>query len=158
MLRAESTIEVPNSMRRPDITSLLQAWSEGNHAARDELFPLVYEELHGRAAAYLRRERPGHTLQPTALGTRGLSAPRGTGPCRLEESCAVLLALPPASCVASWSITRAQERWRSDTDRCLKVTLDERVAGVDPPGIDALGTRSGTDTTRGVRREKERSG
>ena len=50
-----------------EVTELLQAWSEGNVAARDLLMPLVYEELRRRASAYLRRERPGHTLQPTAL-------------------------------------------------------------------------------------------
>ena len=49
------------------VTRLLQAWSEGDLAARDQLVPLVYDELRRRAAAYLRRERPGHTLQPTAL-------------------------------------------------------------------------------------------
>ena len=50
-----------------EVTALLQAWSNGNVAARDLLMPLVYEELRRRASAYLRRERPGHTLQPTAL-------------------------------------------------------------------------------------------
>jgi len=49
------------------VTRLLKAWSEGDLAARDELVPLVYDELRRRAAAYLRRERQGHTLQPTAL-------------------------------------------------------------------------------------------
>jgi len=39
----------------------------GNQAALDELMPLVYGELHRLAAAYLRRERPDHTLQSTAL-------------------------------------------------------------------------------------------
>ena len=50
-----------------EVTELLKAWSEGNVAARDLLMPLVYDELRRRASAYLRRERPGHTLQPTAL-------------------------------------------------------------------------------------------
>ncbi len=49
------------------MTALLQAWSAGDTAARDQLVPLVYQELRRRAAARLRRERPGHTLQPTAL-------------------------------------------------------------------------------------------
>src|SRR5712691_12541659 len=49
------------------VTELLQAWSRGDVAARDQLFPLVYAELWRRAARYLRRERPAHTLQPTAL-------------------------------------------------------------------------------------------
>jgi RNA polymerase sigma factor (TIGR02999 family) len=49
------------------ITQLLIAWNRGDQGARDELMPLVYDELRRLARAYLRRERPGHTLQPTAL-------------------------------------------------------------------------------------------
>ncbi|HKG47908.1 MAG TPA: sigma-70 family RNA polymerase sigma factor [Pyrinomonadaceae bacterium] len=49
------------------ITQLLARWSRGEEKARDELIPLVYEELHRLAVAYLRRERREHTLQPTAL-------------------------------------------------------------------------------------------
>src|SRR5262245_17365965 len=50
-----------------NISGLLTAWAGGDLDARDRLVPLVYQELRRRAAAYLRRERPGHTLQPTAL-------------------------------------------------------------------------------------------
>jgi RNA polymerase sigma factor (TIGR02999 family) len=50
-----------------DVTKLLLDWSRGNQAALAELTPLVYEHLHQRARNYLRRERPDHTLQPTAL-------------------------------------------------------------------------------------------
>lgn len=46
---------------------LLARWRGGDESARDRLFPLVYHELHEAAARLLRRERPGHTLQPTAL-------------------------------------------------------------------------------------------
>jgi RNA polymerase sigma factor (TIGR02999 family) len=49
------------------LTELLQAWSAGDAAAREALLPRVYGELRRRAHGYLRRERPGHTLQPTAL-------------------------------------------------------------------------------------------
>jgi RNA polymerase sigma factor (TIGR02999 family) len=49
------------------ITELLQAWSDGDPDALNRLVPLVYAELRSRAAAALRRERRGHTLQPTAL-------------------------------------------------------------------------------------------
>lgn len=51
----------------PDISGLLEAWGRGDLAARDRLMPVVYEELRRRARMYLRRERAGHTLQPTAL-------------------------------------------------------------------------------------------
>jgi len=50
-----------------DITALLHAWAGGDAGARDELMPLVYSDLRRRAAAYLRRERRNHTLEPTAL-------------------------------------------------------------------------------------------
>ena len=49
------------------VTGLLRAWGQGDLEARETLMPLVYEELRRRAAAYLRRERTDHTLQPTAL-------------------------------------------------------------------------------------------
>ena len=49
------------------ITQLLEEWSEGNQSALDELYPLVYEELHRLARRYMSRERKGHTLQTTAL-------------------------------------------------------------------------------------------
>ena len=50
-----------------EVTSLLQRWRQGDEAALDELMPLVYSELHRIAESYLRRQRPDHTLQPTAL-------------------------------------------------------------------------------------------
>jgi RNA polymerase sigma-70 factor (ECF subfamily) len=49
------------------ITQLLERWSQGDAEALDQLMPLVYDELHRVAGAYLRRERGEHTLQPTAL-------------------------------------------------------------------------------------------
>jgi RNA polymerase sigma factor (TIGR02999 family) len=50
-----------------DITRLLDRWSEGDESAFKELIPLVYGELRRLAEHYLRGERTGHTLQPTAL-------------------------------------------------------------------------------------------
>jgi RNA polymerase sigma factor (TIGR02999 family) len=49
------------------ITELLSAWQAGDEEARDRLLPLVYRDLRRRAHHYLRRERPDHTLQTTAL-------------------------------------------------------------------------------------------
>jgi RNA polymerase sigma factor (TIGR02999 family) len=49
------------------VTSLLLLWRAGDKAALDKLMPLVYDELRRLANAYLRRERPDHTLQSTAL-------------------------------------------------------------------------------------------
>ena len=63
-------MEVMTAMPAPptcEITKLLAEWREGDQAALDELTPLIYQELRGLAQSYLHRERPGHTLQPTAL-------------------------------------------------------------------------------------------
>jgi len=49
------------------ITKLLQGWRGGDRAALDALVPVVYKELHRLAHCELRKERPGHTLQSTAL-------------------------------------------------------------------------------------------
>ena len=50
-----------------EITQLLQVWSDGDPAAFKKLAPLVYRELHRLAKRHMRQERPGHTLQTTAL-------------------------------------------------------------------------------------------
>jgi RNA polymerase sigma-70 factor, ECF subfamily len=50
-----------------EVTALLQALRQGDHEAGEKLLPLVYAELHRLARSYMRRERPNHTLQPTAL-------------------------------------------------------------------------------------------
>jgi hypothetical protein len=57
--------------RPVDLTALLEAWNHGDLEARDQLIPAVYAELRRRAAAFLRRERAGQTLQPTALVHEG---------------------------------------------------------------------------------------
>jgi RNA polymerase sigma factor (TIGR02999 family) len=50
-----------------EVTQLLERWAGGDQAAFDALMPLVYTELRHLAVHYLQRERPHHTLQPTAL-------------------------------------------------------------------------------------------
>ena len=54
--------------RAPEnITELLVGYGRGDKEALDQLMPIVYDELRRQAARYLRKERPGHTLQTTAL-------------------------------------------------------------------------------------------
>lgn len=65
--RKIAALEALLSAAPHEVTELLRAWSDGDEGARDRLIPLVYQELRRCAAAYLRRERPSHTLQPTAL-------------------------------------------------------------------------------------------
>jgi RNA polymerase sigma factor (TIGR02999 family) len=50
-----------------NVTEILRDWRNGDQEALGKLIPMVYDELRRQAAGYLRRERSGHTLQPTAL-------------------------------------------------------------------------------------------
>jgi RNA polymerase sigma factor (TIGR02999 family) len=62
-----SSTFAPAARRPVQVTQLLVAWREGNDSALDQLVPLVDAELRQLARGYLRRERPGHVLQTTAL-------------------------------------------------------------------------------------------
>jgi RNA polymerase sigma-70 factor (ECF subfamily) len=50
-----------------EVSGLLRAWGDGDRAALDRLTPIVYDELRRLASYYMRGERPGHSLQATAL-------------------------------------------------------------------------------------------
>ncbi|HXA65491.1 MAG TPA: sigma-70 family RNA polymerase sigma factor [Bryobacteraceae bacterium] len=59
--------KLPGEPGVDDISTLLRAWSEGDRRALERLTPIVYGELHRLARRYMKRERPGHSLQTTAL-------------------------------------------------------------------------------------------
>jgi len=65
-----------------ELTQLLARWKSGEQEAFESLFAAVYEELRKLASGYMRRERPGHTLQTTALVNEAYMrlAPQGTAP------------------------------------------------------------------------------
>src|SRR5580692_6398417 len=63
-MQTEGTTQFP---AMGDISTLLRAWSGGNGSALDKLTPIVYDELHRLARHYMRGERPGHSLQTSAL-------------------------------------------------------------------------------------------
>ncbi len=50
-----------------DVSAILRAWSDGDQRALDQLTPIVYDELRRLARRYMRQERPGHSLQTSAL-------------------------------------------------------------------------------------------
>ena len=57
----------PGEQHASDISTLLRAWSGGDQNALERLTPIVYDELHRLARFYRKRERPGHSLQTSAL-------------------------------------------------------------------------------------------
>jgi RNA polymerase sigma-70 factor (ECF subfamily) len=52
---------------QPDVSALLRRWSNGDQGSLEKLTPIVYDELRRLARRYMRAERPGHSLQTTAL-------------------------------------------------------------------------------------------
>ena len=57
----------PGEADQNEISTLLRAWSDGDQSALKRLTPIVYGELHRLARRYMKQERPGHSLQTTAL-------------------------------------------------------------------------------------------
>jgi len=66
----KSTLSGDDEARQPpcgEVSGLLRAWGDGDRGALDRLTPIVYDELRRLASRYMRGERPGHSLQTTAL-------------------------------------------------------------------------------------------
>jgi RNA polymerase sigma-70 factor, ECF subfamily len=123
--------------RTRGVTTLLRAWGQGDLHARDRLMPLVYEELRRRAAAYLRRERADHTLQPTALVHEAYL--RLVGQERvIWQNRAHFVALA-AQMMRRILVDHARRRSRDKRpDASLKVMLADRVGAVQPVHCELL--------------------
>jgi RNA polymerase sigma factor (TIGR02999 family) len=121
----------------PDVTTLLHAWRAGSSAARDQLMPVVYQELHRRAAAYLRRERRDHTLQASALVNEAYLR-------LVKQDRAAWQNRAQFFGVASEIMRRIlvdharAGRMAKRSGRWVKITLDEGLAEGRPPDIDVL--------------------
>jgi RNA polymerase sigma factor (TIGR02999 family) len=120
-----------------DVTELLRAWGNGDLGARDRLLPLVYDELRRRAAARLRRERRGHTLQPTELVHEAYLR-------LIDQNRAVWQNRAQFFGLASQMMRRIlvdrarAHRMAKRSGRWARVTLDEAVVATRPPDVDVL--------------------
>lgn len=118
------------------VTELLQAWGGGDTGARDRLMTLVYQDLRRRAAAYLRRERPGQTLQPTELVHEAYL--------RLVDQRCVWHNRVHFFAVASQMMRRIlvdrarARRMARRSGQWSRITLNEAVNGREPPDVDVL--------------------
>lgn len=118
------------------VSQLLQAWSRGDLQARADLIPLVHGELRRRAAAYLRRERPGHTLQPTALVNEAYI--RLIGQRRVTWQNRSQFFGVAAQLMRRILIDYARERQAAKRPYGLRVTLDEGMRTVEPVDCELL--------------------
>jgi RNA polymerase sigma factor (TIGR02999 family) len=129
--------EEPPNRSDYDLTGLLQAWGRGELGARDQLMVVVYDELRRRAAARLRRERPGHVLQPTALVHEAYLRLVGQEHADWQNRAHFFA-------IASEMMRRIlvdHARRRKMAKRSggwARITLDDAVAQRDPPDVDVL--------------------
>jgi RNA polymerase sigma factor (TIGR02999 family) len=120
-----------------DVSGLLQAWTKGDCGARDRLLAVVYGELRHRAAAHLRRERPGHTLQPTALVHEAYL--RLVKQERMDWQTRAQFFGVASQMMRRILVDRARARNMSKrSGRWARVTLDEDVAQSQAREVDVL--------------------
>ena len=118
------------------VSQLLRQWGIGDLDARDELVPLVHHELRKRAVAYLRRERPNHTLQPTALVNEAYL--RLMGQRRVTWVNRAQFFGVAAQIMRRILVDHARDRHAAKRSGGIRVTLDDRVGAVPPPDCELL--------------------
>ncbi len=118
------------------VSQLLQAWGSGDLQAREDLVPLVYQQLRRRAAAYLRRERPDHTLQPTALVNEAYL--RLMGQQRVAWQNRAQFFAVSSQIMRRILVDHARERHAAKRPGGVKVTLAEGMRTVPPLDCDVL--------------------
>jgi RNA polymerase sigma-70 factor, ECF subfamily len=118
------------------ISHLLRQWAAGDLQAREELVPLVQHELRKRAAAYMRRERPNHTLQPTALVNEAYL--RLMGHRRVTWVNRAQFFGVAAQIMRRILVDHARDRRAAKRLGGVRVTLDDGIGAVPPPDCEVL--------------------
>lgn len=122
-------------------TLLLRAWQHGDVRARDDLFDLVHRDLRARAAAYLRRERCDHTLQPTALIHETYL--RLVDHQRVDWQTRGHFLAIAAKMMRRILVDHARRRHAAKRPaHALRVALDDQIGRVEPVGCDVLALHS----------------
>jgi len=120
-----------------EIADLLQSWSQGDQGAIDKLAPLVYDELHRLAKRYMSDERPGHTLQTTALLNEAYlrlvhsSHPNWEGRSHFFGVCAQVM----RRILVDWARSRQAVKRGGDVSA---LDLNEALAAATQPGTDLV--------------------
>jgi RNA polymerase sigma factor (TIGR02999 family) len=137
------------------VTVLLRAWAQGDRGALDQLTPVVYGELRRLAAANMRRERPGHTLSPTALVSEAFLRLAGGGKFPLPDR--IQFFALAASHMRRILVDHARRRTagkRGGHER--PVTLNEEVCSGDRPS-DLLSLNEALEALAAVDERKARA-
>ena len=123
--------------RPSEVSQLLRAWGDGNLQAREDLIPLVYRELRRRAGAYLRQERPDHTLQATALVHEAYV--RLVGQDRVAWQNRAHFFGIASQLMRRILVDHARRHHAAKRPgAAVKVTLDDRIGTAEPPECELL--------------------
>lgn len=113
------------------VTDLLRDWRSGDRSALDRLIPLVYDELHRLAGGFMRGQRPGHTLRPTALVAEAYEKLAGAAPDLADR---VHFFAVAARVMRQILVDHARERAADKRGGGARpATLDEAIAAADRP-------------------------
>jgi RNA polymerase sigma factor (TIGR02999 family) len=119
------------------MTQLLHDWQQGNQHALERLMPLVYDELRRRAAAYMHRERHGHTLAPTGLVHEavGRLLHHDAPPLQNRSHFFAVVARLMRQVLVDHARARGADKRGAGA---LRIVLDEAVASTDFATVDVL--------------------
>jgi RNA polymerase sigma factor (TIGR02999 family) len=138
------------------VTALLQAWSAGDSTALDRLVPLVHSELRRLARRHMRRERPGHTLQTTALIHEAYL--RLVGAQHVEWQSRAHFFGIAARVMRRVLVDFARERgYRKRGGGSCRVTLDESLLIAQAPDADLVALDDGLNALAEVDPRKSRA-
>jgi RNA polymerase sigma factor (TIGR02999 family) len=125
------------SPRPEQITELLQSWNDGDQSAIEKLMPLVYDELHRLAQQHMSRERPGHTLQTTALLNEAYirlvdsTRPNWEGRTQFFGVCARVM----RRVLVDWA--RSRQAFKRGGGLCV-LEIDQELVAASQPGMDLV--------------------
>jgi RNA polymerase sigma factor (TIGR02999 family) len=127
--------ETLSSAPSKPISELLVRWRDGDQGALQALLPLVYDELKRLARSYLRKERPGHTLQSTALVHEAYLR-LVQSPLQLQNRTHFFAVA--ARLMREILVDHARSRRAAKRDYRCKITLDRAVALPQKRDVDLL--------------------
>jgi RNA polymerase sigma factor (TIGR02999 family) len=119
-----------------EVTRLLAAWSDGDEAALEQLVPIIHTELRRLARHYLKRERPGHTLQTSALVNEAYVRLINWKTARFESRAHFFGV--SAQLMRRILVDFARHRPRVQGDSVRHVSLEEAVSVAAEPGADLV--------------------
>lgn len=136
----------------PGVTQLLFDWRAGNDSALEKLIGLVHDDLRRLAKRYLRRERPGHTLQTAGLVSETYL--RLLAQQRTDWQDRAHFFAVAARIMRNLLTDYARTRGRDKRDSDLRVTLDESIAAQREPSPDLLALDEALDRLSAIDRRK----